>query len=142
LLAAVAAAVVLAAIVAGAIVLWLRHDSGTSDANAANATPSVPLTPARAQEIAAEMTSGDEAQLRQAVALPPSGALDPALLPGLAGVELDIDPDSYTPTGQSTATVQADVADAAGARSRWVLELLLNDAGTWQVLDTVAQENG
>lgn len=85
------------------------------------------------------MTSGDEAQLRQAFVLPDGQPLDPALAPGLAGLTVTIDPATYQPTGADTATAEAVVTDAAGATSTWDLELMLTDTG-WQIIDTVAQE--
>jgi hypothetical protein len=136
----VAGVVAVAAVAAAAAVIWWSGRSGEPPAEGAPApTPSVTLGPARATEIAQQMTSGDEAQVRQALVLPTASQLDPQLIPGLAGMRLEMDTDSYTPTGANTATVEARVIDAAGATSTWSIDLLLTEDAAWQVLATVPQ---
>ena len=125
------------AVIAGGWIWWASRSDESPGTTEPLATPSVTLSPARADQIDQQMTSGDEAQLRQAVALPSSAPLDPTLLPGLAGLDLDIDVSSYTPTGVDTATVEAAVTDGGGVATTWTLNLVLIDGVGWQVLDTV-----
>ncbi len=135
-----AVAVAVAVAVAAVAVIWWSGRSGEPPAEAApTPTPSVTLSPARATEIAQQMTSGDEAQVRQALVLPTASQLDPQLIPGLAGMRLEMDTASYTPTGADTATVEARLIDAAGATSTWRIDLLLTEDAGWQVLATVPQ---
>jgi hypothetical protein len=134
------AVAILVAAVAGGLLWWFiaRDWQATSDQDAEQ--PSVTLSAARAEEIAAQMTSGEEVQVRLAVVLPVGQPLDPELVPGLAGLQLDIEPDTYTPTGADTATATATATDGAGAVTTWTLNLLLTDDVGWQVLDTVPEE--
>lgn len=128
--------IVVATAVVGIAAWWfvLREDTAE-----AGAQPVVGFTDERAQELSGLMTSGDEAQLRQALVLPPDQPLDPTLAASLGGLTLNIDTASYRPTSAKTASVEASATDAAGATTRWALELLLTDVG-WQVLHTVPQD--
>lgn len=129
-----AAVLVLAA---GVLTWWLLTRVDTPDSVA---QPDTPLTAARAQQLAELMTSGDEGLLRRALVLPPEQPLEPSLARGLAGMQLDIDSETYEPTSEETATVEATTTDPAGSRTDWTLGLLLTDAG-WQVVHTVPRED-
>jgi len=140
---AIAALAAVALVIAvGALWWWFAvRDSGHQSAPP-SATPTVTLSPERARQIAEQMTSGEEAQLRKALVLPVDQPLDPGLLPGLSGVMIELDPDSYAPTGPETATVDGRVTEAAGTTTDWTFHLLLTPDAGWQVADTVPMEAG
>lgn len=134
-------ALAVAVAIAGVVWFLVSGGGGEDPATTPMATPSVALTSERAQQIGEQMMSGDEAQLHQAMLLPDGQALDPGLLPGMAALDVQVDAGSYTPTGADSATVEAAVTDPSGATTTWTLDLVLAD-GTWQVLDTVAKDEG
>ena len=55
---------------------------------------------------------------------------------------IELDPDSYAPTGPETATVDGRVTEAAGTTTDWTFHLLLTPDAGWQVADTVPTEAG
>jgi len=129
----VAVAVAITVLAACGLTWWLLAHNETSEPVA---QPEQPLTEPRAQEIAEQLTSRDEAQIRKAFVVPPEQALDLGLAESLAGIELEIDATTYEPTSSETATVEAEVTDASGTTTDWTLALMLTDAG-WMVLHTM-----
>ena len=118
---------------------WSDRSKDGPTAATASATPSVTLSQARATELSEQISSGEEAEVRKALLLPTGAPLDPELVPGLAGLELDIETATYAATGVDSATVDARVTDASGASNTWVLDLVLVDGG-WQVVGTRPDE--
>lgn len=145
-------ALVVAAVVAVAVVLFVRRGDGhrpsvaastplAGTSTAARQTPNQTPTPApvvagaRLAELATELTSSSYSDLARAI--------DPAVATAMrragqrpvpAGSRLRLDPATLTRIGQTSATVAATLT-GAGTTSRFTL-LLVNENGRWVVLSS------
>jgi hypothetical protein len=118
------------AVVAGAVAaaVLLTRDGAAPG----HAVPA--LTAERADQLGAQLASGDEAAVRQAIALPPGQDLDPAFVRGLAALRLDIDERTFTETEPGEATVDA-TATTGGATNAWTVRMARVD-GAWLIVST------
>ncbi len=107
-------------------------DAGSSAAGEPTAGP---LSSARATALSERLTSGEEAQLRDALALPSGQALKPAATQQLASLgAISFDLATFTYLDGRTAEVQGAVATPpAGMSPRWTFTLLY--AGEWKLVD-------
>jgi hypothetical protein len=132
---------VLAALVVAAGVWWFagRDPRGTAADPVTAGPTAAALSAERATEISAQLSSGDESRLRQALLVPPDQVLDPGLVPGLQGLQFEFDLSTFEATGPDTGTVRARVTEADGASGTWVLYLFHSDGG-WQIVSTAPQD--
>ncbi len=105
----------------------------TPDVSAAS-TSAAELSQVDADELAADLVSGDPRSLTSAVVLPDGQGLDPALLGSLQGMNLQIDAGTFTATSPETGEVAA-TSTTRGQDQTWSVELLRVD-GQWKVLWT------
>ncbi|WP_143268850.1 hypothetical protein [Amycolatopsis vastitatis] len=121
--------------VAGAVALWMWQPWAPSPAGAAGtqtgAPSTQPFTEPVAQSLAADLTSGDQNRIRNAVTVSPDQQMDPATITELNAVRVTFEVATFKPTGDTTATVKADVAGTAP----WLVTLVLTD-GKWKVSTT------
>lgn len=105
---------------------WLLLRDGEVAAGTATPTSSsggiAPLDPSRAAVLSAQLTSGDEAQLRGVLALPSGQALQPGAVREFASLgPVTFDLGTFAYIDERTAEVRGTVANAA-----WTFTLLHN----------------
>ncbi|SFR03876.1 hypothetical protein SAMN04488564_102406 [Lentzea waywayandensis] len=131
-------------VVIGAAVVFLLRGSGevtdaaTSSSTTAPPSTSVPppLTKEQATAIAANLTSGSEERLRQAIAISPQQALDPAVAGQLASISsMEFDIATFRVEGDGTARMTARTNGSAAAV--WTVALVAVD-GQWRISWTEA----
>ncbi len=129
----IAAAVVVA--VASAVAVWLWQPWAAAPAGASDSQTGVPsaqpFTQPDAQLLASDLTSGDQKRIRNAVTISPNQEVDAATIAGLNALRVTFDVTTFKPTGDTTATVRAEVAGAAS----WLVTLVQVD-GKWKVSTT------
>ncbi|MFG1992851.1 hypothetical protein ACGFJ7_23015 [Actinoplanes sp. NPDC048988] len=89
------------------------------------AASAAPLDSARATALSKQLTSGDEAQLRRALAVPPGQALEPAAAGQLASLgSITFDLGSFRYLDGRTARLRGQVATPpAGTDAEWTFTL-------------------
>ncbi|MCO7219364.1 hypothetical protein [Klenkia sp. PcliD-1-E] len=127
-------------LVLAALAFWLtrRSEDSADDAPAVSTgsgADAPALTEERAGYLAGGLTSGDEAAVRDVLALPDDQALDPAAVGSLAGLDMAIDTATFAPASEDTASVSATVGDGT---TTWTVYLALVD-GDWVIVSTEPQ---
>ncbi|HZM81782.1 MAG TPA: hypothetical protein VFC19_39175 [Candidatus Limnocylindrales bacterium] len=92
-----------------------------------------PLTSARAEQLGADISSGDTTRVRQALAVPEGAKLDPAAPGALAKLKIQLDTASFRPIDAQTATVSGTVSEADGPSQPARFTLVLAD-GQWRLV--------
>lgn len=106
------------ALVSGGVWLWRQQSPPTLDEPAA-------------QRLEQALGSGDETRVSSAIALPDAQDIDPAFVATLASMHPDIDRTTFSPQGDSTATVAA-----RAGQEEWILVLRRGGPLGWQLLST------
>jgi hypothetical protein len=125
----------LLAVVAIAVLGCAACTSGSS--GQPSATRSAPaLTAKRADALSSDLAAGNEAPLRDALAVPSGQALDPAAAAQIAALApITLDQKSFSQLDARTGTVTGTVAHPpAGQPSTWTFQLAYI-AGKWRVVD-------
>jgi hypothetical protein len=128
-----AVAVLLAAALAGCG----RDGHGKTATPSASVTPSAsPLSSPRAAELASQLTAGDEAALRSALAIPSGQAIDPAAVQQFAALgQITFDLSTFQYLDPITATVAGHVAHPPpGTSTEWTFTLVYV-APDWKLAD-------
>ena len=98
-----------------------------------DAATAPPLTSGRAEQLGADVISGDAARVQQALALPEGVTLDPAAVGALAKLKITLDPASFHPVDAQTATLTGTVSDVGGSARPVRFTLVLAD-GQWRLV--------
>ncbi|GGS28748.1 hypothetical protein [Actinokineospora fastidiosa] len=93
-----------------------------------------PLTGEQADELATDLISGDEARVREAVAVSPEQPLEPGLAPSLASAVIEVDASTFQPQPDGSAVVAARVDG-----KRWTIRLVAVE-GRWLISSTEAAQ--
>ncbi len=89
------------------------------------------LSAQRADEITAQLASGNETGVREVLALPPGQDLDPGFAQDLAALDLEIDESTFEATGPDEGTVDATTNSGTVWETR-----LSRIEGAWFVVST------
>ncbi|PPK69598.1 hypothetical protein CLV40_103208 [Actinokineospora auranticolor] len=94
----------------------------------------MPLTVERARELTADLTSGSEGRVREAIAVSPDQPLDDGFVTSLAGTPVEFDVSSFQAAEGGRAKVSARVGGAV-----WTVWLVAVD-GQWLISSTEAAQ--
>ena len=107
--------------------------SRTSAPATSAVTHSVPLRADAARALETQAHSGDEANVKAALAVPPGQRIDPALVAGLAAMKsVKIDEARFKQLDDASATVPITTIDPTGKATTWTTTLILVD-GVWRI---------
>ncbi|MEU1687918.1 hypothetical protein [Micromonospora sp. NPDC005707] len=109
---------------------------GTASGSAAGGPSASPLNRSRAARLSEQLTSGKEAELRAALALPSDQALEPAAVKQLASLgSISFDLDTFTYLDGQTAEVQGVVDNPPdGTIPNWTFTVLYLGR-EWKLVD-------
>lgn len=102
-------------------------------------TLSVPFDESVATELDADVASGDETRVRDALAIPEGQPLEPGFIEAISAADLTIDPTTLVVVADDYATAHATATGPDGQTATWLVDLVVVD-GRWTIAATATLE--